>query len=93
MQPEQSAEVVGGEFTLEIGQMSSPGASQGALGGCAAMQRLADWLEKLGMPEALLDELHFLTPNFEAGSKLKAIAFPFTMGSTAAVLEGRMELT
>ena len=57
------------------------------------MQRLADWLEKLGMPEALLDELHFLTPNFEAGSKLKAIAFPFTMGSTAAVLEGRMELT
>jgi hypothetical protein len=89
MQPEQSAEVVGGEFTLEIGQMSSPGASQGALGGCAAMQRLADWLEKLGMPEALLDE----PPNFEAASKLKAIAFPFTMGSTAAVLEGRMELT
>ena len=37
--------------------------------------------------KALLDELQ------ETASKLKAVAFPSTMGSVAAVLEGRMELT
>jgi len=39
------------EFTSEHYQISSHGAPQGALGGCAAMQQIADWLEKLGMPE------------------------------------------
>ena len=43
--------------------------------------------------KALLDESADLTMNFETASKLKAVAFPSTMGSMAAVLEGRMELT
>jgi hypothetical protein len=51
-----------------------------------------DTLDLKGV-KALLDESADLTMNFETASKLKAVAFPSTMGSMAAVLEGRMELT
>src|ERR1700719_1720085 len=51
MRPAPALRQSGASSRQSVSQISSQGASQGALGGCAAMQQIAEWLEKLGMSE------------------------------------------